>query len=157
MSTAHDFSLTSITGDEQPLSAYAGKVVVLVNVASRCGYTKQYTGLEALWRAHKDDGVVVVGVPCNQFGAQEPGTDAEIQQFCQSTYDVTFPMSSKIDVNGDAAHPLYRWLTAETGGPIGWNFAKFIIGTDGAIVARLDPGADPQGPELSAAIAKAKG
>jgi glutathione peroxidase len=157
MTSAHDFSLTSITGGEQPLGAYAGKVIVLVNVASRCGYTKQYKGLEALWRAHKDEGVVVVGVPCNQFGAQEPGSDAEIQQFCQSTYDVTFPMSSKVDVNGDAAHPLYRWLTAETGGPIAWNFAKFVIGTDGAIVARLEPGADPQGSELMAALAKATG
>jgi glutathione peroxidase len=155
MPSAHDFSLSSISGQEQSLSAFAGKVVLLVNVASKCGYTKQYKGLEAVWREHKDKGVVVFGVPCNQFGAQEPGTEEEIQQFCSATYDVTFPLAAKVDVNGDAAHPLYRWLTAETGGPIAWNFAKFIIGKDGSIAARLEPGVTPESPELKKALAAA--
>ena len=121
MTTAHDFNVTLMNGQETPLAGFAGKAVLLVNVASRCGYTKQDKGLEALWREQKDSGLVVVGVPCNQFGAQEPGTEAEIQSFCSTTYDVTFPLTKKVDVNGASAHPLYAWLTSQTGGKVTWN------------------------------------
>jgi glutathione peroxidase len=156
MSTAHDFTLASISGGDLPLKQFAGKVVLLVNVASKCGYTKQYTGLEALYKEMASKGVVVVGVPCNQFGGQEPGTEAEIQSFCSTKYDVTFPMTKKIDVKGAAAHPLYQWLTAETGGaPIGWNFAKFVIGKDGKVAKRFDSGATPEGADVRGAIAAA--
>lgn len=156
MTTAHDFTLTSITGEALPLQAWAGKAVLLVNVASRCGYTKQYTGLEALNKEMAAKGVVVVGIPCNQFGAQEPGTEADIQSFCSTTYGVTFPMTKKVDVNGAKADPLYAWLTKETGGKaIGWNFAKFVIGKDGSIVGRFDSGVTPEGAELRAALATA--
>ncbi len=158
MTTAHDFTLTSITGEALPLKAWAGKAILLVNVASRCGYTKQYTGLEALHQEMAAKGVVVVGVPCNQFGAQEPGTEAEIQSFCSTTYGVTFPMTKKVDVNGAKADALYAWLTRETGGKdIGWNFAKFVIGTDGSIVGRFDSGVTPESTELRTALAKALG
>ena len=151
MNTAHDFSLTSITGAEKALADYAGKVLLVVNVASRCGYTPQYRGLEELHRRLKDKGFVVVGVPCNQFGAQEPGSDAEIHAFCTSKYEVSFDMFSKVDVNGDGAAPLYRWLTAE-GGPVTWNFAKFIVGRDGKLVGRFDSGTAPDSKELAAAL-----
>lgn len=155
MTTAHDFTVKTITGEEKSLKDYAGHAVLFVNVASRCGYTRQYKGLEALWRDHKDDGLVVVGVPSNQFGAQEPGTEADIQAFCSATYDVTFPMTAKVDVNGAKAHPLYAWLTANTGGPVAWNFAKFLVGKDGAIVKRFDSATTPESAELKAAIASA--
>jgi glutathione peroxidase len=157
MTTAHDFSVTLMNGNDTPLSAFAGKAILLVNVSSRCGYTKQYKGLEALWRESREHGLVVVGVPCNQFGAQEPGTEAEIQQFCSTTYDVTFPLTKKVDVNGPKAHPLYAWLTAQTGGKIGWNFEKFLIGKDGAIVKRFESGATPESNALRQAIATALG
>jgi glutathione peroxidase len=155
MTTAHDFTVSLMNGTEKSLKEFAGKVVLLVNVASRCGYTKQYKGLEALWREQKDKGLVVVGVPCNQFGAQEPGTEAEIQQFCSTTYDVTFPMTKKVDVNGPQAHPLYAWLTSQTGGKIGWNFEKFVIGKDGTIVKRFEPGTTPEASTLRQVIATA--
>jgi glutathione peroxidase len=156
MTTAHDFTLASIAGADLPLKQYSGKVVLLVNVASKCGYTKQYKGLEALYQEMVGQGVVVVGVPCNQFGGQEPGTEAEIQSFCSTTYNVTFPMTKKIDVKGATAHPLYQWLTAETGGAaIGWNFAKFVIGKDGKVAKRLDSGAAPESAELRGALAAA--
>ena len=156
MSTAHDFTLDAIGGGPLPLSQYSGKVLLLVNVASQCGYTRQYAGLEALARELGGDGVVVIGVPCNQFGAQEPGTEAEIQAFCSTKFNVTFPMTRKVDVKGPGAHPLYRWLTAETGGaPIGWNFEKFVVGKDGRVGKRLGSGATPEGREVRAALAAA--
>ncbi|MDP2343352.1 MAG: glutathione peroxidase [Deltaproteobacteria bacterium] len=155
--TAHDFSLTTIAGANKPLADYQGKVLLVVNLASRCGYTPQYRGLEALHRKLKDKGLVVVGVPCNQFGAQEPGTDAEIHAFCTSKYEVSFDLFSKVDVNGDAAAPLFRWLTTEGKGPIKWNFAKFIVGRDGKYVTRFDSGTAPESKELNSALEKALG
>jgi glutathione peroxidase len=135
------FSATDIKGNERPLSEYAGKTVLVVNVASACGYTPQYAGLEALYRAHKDRGFVVLGFPCNQFGAQEPGSESEIAAFCEEKYDVTFPLFAKVDVNGDHAHPLFRWLKSEKKGVFGtesikWNFTKFLVGPDGHVVKR---------------------
>ena len=158
MTTAHDFNVTLMNGQETPLAGFAGKAVLLVNVASRCGYTKQYKGLEALWREQKDSGLVVVGVPCNQFGAQEPGTEAEIQSFCSTTYDVTFPMSAKLDVNGAGRHPLYAWLTSPDQGfpgDVGWNFEKFLVGRDGRLLKRYPSGTRPQDNGLMQDIASA--
>jgi glutathione peroxidase len=162
MTTAHDFSHRSIDGQEVPLSTYAGKVLLAVNVASRCGLTPQYTGLEELYRAYKDRGLVVLGFPCNQFGAQEPGTEEEIKTFCSTQYDVTFPMFQKLEVNGGGAHPLYAWLTAqatepEGPGPIVWNFGKFLIGRDGAILARYKPTTAPASEKLIAGVERALG
>ncbi|MBM4279199.1 MAG: glutathione peroxidase [Deltaproteobacteria bacterium] len=156
MTTAHDFNFDGIGGGPLPLQQFAGKVLLIVNVASRCGYTKQYAGLEALARDLAADGVVVIGVPCNQFGAQEPGTEAEIHTFCSTKFGVTFPLTRKVEVKGPGAHPLYRWLTAETGGAaIGWNFEKFVIGKDGRVAKRLGSGATPEGREVRAALAAA--
>ena len=157
MNTAHDFSLTTIAGAEKPLADYKGKVLLVVNVASRCGYTPQYRGLEELQKKLGDKGLVVVGVPCNQFGAQEPGTNAEIHAFCTSKYDVSFDMFGKVDVNGPSAAPLFRWLTKEGEAPIKWNFAKFIVGRDGQMVARFDSGTAPDSKELGTALGKALG
>ncbi|MDQ3103853.1 MAG: glutathione peroxidase [Actinomycetota bacterium] len=138
--TVLDFTATTITGDPQPLDAYAGKVLLIVNVASKCGFTPQYEGLEELWRRYRDDGLVVLGFPCDQFGEQEPGSEAEIADFCSTTHSVSFPMFAKVDVNGDDAHPLYAWLRAEQsgllGGAIRWNFTKFLVGRDGTVVKR---------------------
>jgi len=162
MTTAHDFSHRDIDGHDVSLRSYAGKVLLVVNVASRCGLTPQYTGLEELYRTYKDRGLVVLGFPCNQFAGQEPGTEEEIKQFCSTTYDVTFPLFQKLDVNGDAAHPFYAWLTAqpvepEGAGPIKWNFGKFLIGKDGAIVARYKPTAAPSAEALVADLEQALG
>ena len=129
----------------------------MVNVASRCGFTPQYTGLEATYRKYKDRGLVVLGFPANNFREQEPGTNAEIQEFCKRTYDVTFPMFSKISVKGDDQAPLYQYLTGEIGGEIEWNFTKFVIGRDGRIVARFPSKVTPDSPEVTAAIEKALG
>lgn len=158
MATFHDFTLTAIDGTPLPLANFRGKAVLLVNVASLCGLTPQYAELEALWREAKDMGLVVLGVPCNQFGSQEPGSEAEIRQFCAMRYDVTFPMSVKIDVNGAGQHPLYAWLTgpgAAFPGRIQWNFEKFLIGRDGQVLARFDPTVRPQDADLKARIAEA--
>ncbi len=135
------FTAKDINGVVRSLSDYAGKTVLIVNVASACGYTPQYSGLEALYRRHKDDGFVVLGFPCNQFGAQEPGSETEIATFCRTEYDVTFPMFAKVDVNGDGAHPLFRWLKSEKKGIFGtesikWNFTKFLVGPDGHVIKR---------------------
>ena len=137
-----DFSAKSIDGKDVSLATYRGKVLLIVNVASKCGFTPQYKGLEALYRRLKDQDFAVLGFPCDQFGHQEPGTEAEIMEFCGTRYDVTFPMFAKIDVNGDGAHPLYRWLKAEKSGLLGtesikWNFTKFLVDRDGKVV-RLD-------------------
>jgi glutathione peroxidase len=143
------FRAVDINGRERDLSEFAGKTVLIVNVASACGYTPQYAGLEALYRKHKDDGFVVLGFPCNQFGAQEQGTEAEIAAFCASHYGVTFPMFAKVDVNGDDAHPLFKWLKSEKKGIFGtetikWNFTKFLVGPDGHVIKRYGSGDTPE-------------
>jgi len=144
MASAHDFSAVDIDGNERPLSGYAGKVLLVVNVASRCGFTPQYAGLQQLWREYRDRGLVVLGFPCDQFGHQEPGDEAEIRGFCSLEYGVDFPMFAKVEVNGDGAHPLWKWLKAERAGFLGtgaikWNFSKFLVGRDGQVIARYAP------------------
>jgi glutathione peroxidase len=158
--TIYDFTLNSIDGQPAPLVAYKGHVVMLVNVASRCGFTPQYTALESIYEKYKDRGFVIVGIPANNFGAQEPGTNQEIKTFCSSKYSVTFPMMAKVSVKGQDQTPLYQYLTdkaanPKTGGDIQWNFTKFLVGPDGQIVARFEPKATPDSPEVIAAIEKA--
>ena len=149
MSTVHDFSARSIDGQEKSLADFKGQVLLVVNVASKCGFTPQYTGLEALHRKLKDQGFAVLGFPCDQFGHQEPGNELEIASFCKLTYDVTFPMFAKVEVNGDGAHPLYKHLKAEARGILGteaikWNFTKFLVGRDGKVVKRYAPNDKPE-------------
>ena len=144
MTTAYDFTATDIDGHPRPLDEYRGKVLLVVNVASQCGFTPQYTGLEKLWRDYRDRGFAVLGFPCDQFGHQEPGDEAEIKNFCSLTYDVSFPMFAKVDVNGPKAHPLFQWLKAEKSGLLGlegikWNFTKFLVGKDGQVIRRYAP------------------
>lgn len=141
--SAYDFTVRDADGQSHALGDYADKAMLVVNVASRCGLTPQYAGLEALHRDLADRGLRVVGFPCNQFGAQEPGTDAEIQDFCRTSYDVTFPVLAKIDVNGSDADPLYEYLRAEQPGDISWNFTKFLLDGDGKVVARYEPTVTP--------------
>ena len=141
--------MQTIAGDTRSLAAYRGKTLLIVNVASQCGFTPQYKGLEALFRKYKDQGLVVLGFPCNQFGRQEPGTEAEIQRFCTSSYDVTFPLFAKIDVNGPATHPLYEHLKSSRPGLLGteaikWNFTKFLVNAQGDVVARYAPSDTPE-------------
>jgi glutathione peroxidase len=153
-----EIPLQDIDGKATSLKAYNGKVVLLVNVASRCGYTKQYKGLEALYQKYKDRGLVVVGVPSNDFGAQEPGSAEEIKQFCSTTYNVTFPLMSKVHVKGSEQHPLYAALTSKDApfpGDVAWNFGKFLIGRDGKVVARFDSAVTPESQELTSAVEKA--
>lgn len=162
MTTLHDFTMKTIDGDEVSLRSYEGKAVLLVNVASRCGLTPQYEGLEKLYETYAERGFAVLGFPCNQFGAQEPGTEADIKSFCTSNYGVRFPMFAKIDVNGAGAHDLYQWLTSESTapdgpGPIKWNFAKFLVGKDGRVLARFAPTVDPGAAELTTALERALG
>lgn len=137
----YDYKVKNISGEEVSMSDYNGKVVLIVNTASKCGFTKQYEGLEELYEKYKDQGFIILGFPCNQFGAQEPGGNAEIKNFCTSTFSVTFPMMSKIDVNGDDADPLYKFLKKEKGGILGddikWNFTKFLIDREGNVVDRF--------------------
>jgi len=154
-SSVHEFTLNSIDGKPAPLSAYQGKVVLIVNVASRCGFTPQYAGLEALYEKYKDRGFTILGFPANNFGAQEPGTNEEIKTFCSSKYNVTFPMYSKISVKGDDKAPLYQFLTAATGSEIQWNFTKFLVDKDGKVVARFEPKVTPESAEVAGAIEKA--
>ena len=149
MTTAYDFSARDIDGKDQPLAAYKGKAMLVVNTASKCGFTPQYTGLEKLSREFKDQGLVVLGFPCDQFGHQEPGDEAEIKNFCSLTYDVSFPMFAKVDVNGDKAHPLFQWLKSEKAGLLGlegikWNFTKFLVGKDGTVLKRYAPTDTPE-------------
>ena len=158
--TVYDFTLNSIDGQSAPLSAFKGKVVLLVNVASRCGFTPQYTALESIYEKYKDRGFVIVGIPANNFGGQEPGTNEEIKTFCSAKYHVTFPMMSKVSVKGSDITPLYQFLTdknlhPQTGGEIGWNFTKFLIGPDGKVIARFDSKVTPDSPEVTSAIEKA--
>jgi glutathione peroxidase len=149
VSTAYDFAAKTLDGVEQPLSKYRGKTLLVVNVASKCGFTPQYAGLESLYRKLKARGVEVLGFPCDQFGHQEPGDESEIKSFCSTTYDVTFPMFAKIDVNGASAHPLYKWLKSEKAGVLGtegikWNFTKFLVDGTGHVVKRYAPSDTPQ-------------
>lgn len=154
-SSVHDFTLTSIDGNPAPLSSYKGKVLLLVNVASKCGYTPQYTGLQTLYDKYKDRGLVVVGVPANNFGGQEPGTNEEIKTFCTRNYNVTFPMMSKVSVKGEDKTPLYGYLTENTGGDVKWNFTKFLVDKNGKIVSRFESKVTPESPELTSAVEKA--
>jgi glutathione peroxidase len=151
----YDIPVKDIDGKDTTLGAYKGKVLLIVNVASKCGYTPQYQGLEATYEKHKDKGFVVLGFPCNQFGHQEPGTSEEIKQFCSAKYNVTFPLFDKIEVNGQNRHPLYVALAGEQSpfpGNIKWNFSKFLIGRDGKIIKRFDSAVKPESPEMTAAI-----
>lgn len=151
----YDIPLKDIHGKETSLAPYKGQVMLIVNVASKCGFTPQYTALEAVYEKYKDKGLVVLGFPCNQFGNQEPGTDDEIELFCTSKFNVTFPMFDKLDVNGANRHPLYVALAGEKSpfpGDIKWNFNKFLIGRDGTILKRFDSKFTPDSPEVIAAI-----
>ena len=150
-----DFTMASIEGDDVDLSAYRGKVVLIVNVASKCGLTGQYEALEAMYREKKDDGLVILGFPANNFGGQEPGTNLEILNFCSGEYDVTFPMFSKISVKGDDAHPLYQYLTdlpEPLGGEPSWNFTKFLVDRNGNVAARFSPMTKPGSESLVAKV-----
>ena len=149
MSTAYDFSAETLDGASQPLDAFRGKPMLIVNTASKCGFTPQYTGLEAMWKRHRDEGLVILGFPCDQFGHQEPGNAEEIKNFCSLSYDVTFPMFSKVEVNGSNAHPLYVWLKKEKPGLLGmesikWNFTKFLVDRSGRVVKRYAPTDTPE-------------
>jgi glutathione peroxidase len=158
MTTVYDFSARTIDGKSRKLSDYKGKVLLVVNTASQCGFTPQYKGLEALYEKYKDKGFAVLGFPSNQFGAQEPGPDSEIAEFCEMNYGVTFPMFSKIDVNGADAHPLYKYLTSTKKGLLGseaikWNFTKFLVDKKGNVVERYAPTTKPE--ELEKDVEKA--
>lgn len=142
MSSVYDFSVRDIDGQTRSLSEWRGKTLLIVNVASKCGFTPQYKGLETLWQDQRDAGLVVLGFPCDQFGHQEPSDEAAIKEFCKERYDVTFPMFAKIDVNGEQADPLYKWLKSQAKGVLGsesikWNFTKFLVGPDGQTVRRF--------------------
>ena len=154
----HDIQVRGIDGSEQTLASYSGQVLLIVNVASRCGFTPQYTGREALYQKFRSQGFAVLGFPCDQFGHQEPGDEAEIRQFCSLNYSVTFPLFAKLEVNGAAAHPLYRLLKEARPGLLGteaikWNFTKFLVGRDGAVLQRYAPTDKPE--SLAAAISTA--
>jgi glutathione peroxidase len=156
----YDFDALAINGEKAPLAANRGKVMLIVNTASACGFTPQFAGLEELYKKYADQGLVVMGFPSNQFGHQDPGTDTEIASFCQLNYGVSFPMMSKVDVNGDAAHPLWKWLTKEAPGilcikAIKWNFTKFLVGRDGHVIKRYAPTDKPESisSDIEAALA----
>ena len=154
----YDFDATSIDGKPVALSAHRGKVLLIVNTASACGFTPQFAGLEAVWQRYGPQGLVVLGFPSNQFGAQDPGSNEEIASFCQLNYGVSFPMMAKVDVNGSEAHPLWQWLTAEAPGLLGskaikWNFTKFLVGRDGQVIKRYAPTDKPE--SLAADIERA--
>ena len=162
MSTLHDFSAKTIRGDDCDLSSFAGKVCLVVNVASQCGLTPQYDGLQRLYDEYREQGLEILGFPCNQFGSQEPGTEGEIATFCETNYAVGFPLFSKVEVNGAGADPLYQWLTGEDSKPDGagdvaWNFAKFLINKDGRVVARFAPPTEPCSAEVKQEIEAALG
>jgi glutathione peroxidase len=157
MANLYDFQMNDIEGNARPLSEYAGKVVLVVNVASKCGLTPQYDGLQRLYDQFKDQGFEILGFPCNQFMGQEPGTDAEVKEFCSVNFNVEFPLFSKIEVNGEARAPLYDWLCAseigpEESGEVKWNFGKFLIGRDGSIMGRFAPPIEPNSDDLTTAI-----
>jgi glutathione peroxidase len=159
MTSIFDFSVRGNDGTQVPLSTYSDRVLLVVNVASKCGFTPQYAGLERLYRAYRDAGLTVLGFPCNQFGHQEPGSDDEIKQFCETSYDITFPVFAKVDVNGDDADPLFSWLKSSKPGLLGteaikWNFTKFLVGRDGSVIKRFAPTDTPESmtPAIVAAI-----
>jgi glutathione peroxidase len=158
----YDFTMKSIEGQQVSLKTYHGKVVLLVNVASKCGFTPQYTALEALYKKYKDRGFVIVGIPANNFGSQEPGTNEEIKKFCSNKYNVTFPMMAKVSVLGDDKTPLYQFLTDKSanpriGGDIKWNFTKFLFGRNGKPIARFESPVTPDSPQVIAAVESALG
>ncbi len=158
--TIYEFRIKGIDGEEQSLADHAGKVLLVVNVASKCGLTPHYKGLQQMHAEHQGDGFAVLGFPCNQFGGQEPGSEAEVKAFCETRYGVTFPMFAKIEVNGAGRAPLYAWLTSQPtqpdgAGDIAWNFAKFLIGKDGRVRARFDPRVEPTSAEIRNAIGEA--
>ncbi len=162
VSSLYDFTVAASDGAPRPLAAYRGKVVLVVNTASKCGFTPQYEGLEALWRRHHEAGLVVLGFPCNQFAGQEPGSAEEIANFCTTKYDVTFPVMAKLDVNGAGAAPLFQWLKREKPGLLGtgmvkWNFTKFLVARDGMVAGRFPPSANPatMADAVEAALAQA--
>jgi len=150
----HQFTMKTIDGTDKPLADYEGKVLLVVNVASQCGLTPQYKSLEAISRKYAGKAFAVLGFPANDFGAQEPGTEAQIKEFCSTKYDVTFPMFAKITVKGASKHPLYAYLTsnAAPAGEVTWNFGKFLVGKDGKVIKRFDPQVAPDAPEVLAAI-----
>lgn len=152
--SAHAFTLTSIDGNALPLAAYAGRPVLVVNTASMCGYTYQYAALQRLWSAYRDRGLVVLGVPSNDFGSQEPGSATEIKTFCEVNFDVDFPLSEKVRVKGDGAHPLFVWLREELGPEAGprWNFHKYLIGADGRALGWWPSSVEPDSAEIRAAV-----
>jgi glutathione peroxidase len=157
MTTVNDFNADTIDGRARALSHYRGKVLLIVNTASQCGLTPQYAGLEALYREYRDRGLEILGFPCNQFGAQEPAGESEIATFCETQYGVSFPMFAKVDVNGDAAHPLFKWLRRQAPGLLGseaikWNFTKFLVDREGRVVERFAPTSAPA--DLAPAIEK---
>jgi len=158
--SVYDFTMKDIDGKETNLAQYRGKVLLLVNVASRCGFTPQYEGLEKVYLKYKDRGLIILGFPANNFMSQEPGTNEEIKTFCSLKYNVTFPMFSKISVKGDDMHPLYKYLTdkqsdPQFGGDVKWNFNKFLVGRDGKIIGRFEPAVKPESAEVAQAIEKA--
>ncbi|MDX2170466.1 MAG: glutathione peroxidase [Deltaproteobacteria bacterium] len=160
MANIHDFTVTTIDGGSQSLKDYAGKALLLVNVASQCGLTPQYAGLQSLYEKYKDRGFAVLGFPCNQFGGQEPGSEGQIKTFCETRFGVTFPMFAKLEVNGAGRHPLYAFLTGaatqpDGAGDIQWNFAKFLVGKDGTVLARFSPTEAPESAAITGAIEKA--
>ncbi len=160
MANVHDFEAKTIDGEERSLGDYRGKVALLVNVASQCGLTPHYAGLQELYESFADRGLVVLGFPCNQFGSQEPGTETEIKKFCETKFGVSFPMFAKIDVNGANRHPLYQFLTQQPTAPDGpgdirWNFAKFLIDREGNVIARFAPQTPPASEEIVGAIERA--
>jgi glutathione peroxidase len=148
MPTVYDFSATRIEGTEQSLDEFRDQVILIVNTASQCGYTPQYTGLQKLYKSYRKQGFTVLGFPCDQFGHQEPGDENEIANFCSTIYHVTFPMFAKVDVNGSRAHPLFSWLKGEAAGVLGnrikWSFTKFLVGRDGAVLGRYGPKQTPE-------------
>ena len=155
-SSVYDFTLPAIDGKPSPIAQYKGKVMLLVNVASKCGYTPQYEGLEALYEKYQSQGLVEMGFPANNFGGQEPGTNEEIKTFCSRNYNVKFPMYSKISVKGDDQAPLYKFLTT-TGGDIKWNFTKFLVDRNGKVIARFESNVAPGSPEVTKAVEAALG
>jgi len=157
MTTAYDFTFRTIDGEPLPLSKFKGKAVLVVNVASQCGLTPQYSGLEALWRAKRDKGLVVLGVPANDFGAQEPGTEDQIKTFCETRFGVDFPMTAKEHVVGGAAHPFYKWIVAQFGADAApkWNFHKYLVGKDGAVVGTFGSRMEPNDATMNSAIDEA--
>ena len=159
MTTVYDFSAKTLAGQDKALADFRGQALLIVNVASQCGLTPHYAGLEELYRGFKDRGLIVLGFPCHQFGNQEPGTEHEIRTFCETRYGVTFPMFAKVDVNGDDTHPLFEWLKSERGGLLGsaikWNFTKFLVGRDGDVIKRYGSTTKPEAlsSDIEAALA----